>query len=93
MSTPLKVRGIRASKHKSGEFASLSLYFQGKDNARQLVYASLTCEIYLVEDLRANLLIENDIMSPEGFVINVKRKKALIGSCGVTVPIDARQCG
>ncbi len=39
------------------------------------------------------MLIGNDIMSPEGFVIDVKKKSILIGSCGVTVPIDARQRG
>ena len=93
MSTSLKVRGIGASKHKSGEFAAFSLYFPGKNNIGQLVYASLTCEIHLVEDLRANLLIGNDIMSPEGFIINVKGKKALIDSCEVTIPIDVRQHG
>ena len=90
MSTSLKVRGIGASKHKSGEFAALSLYFPGRNNAGQQVYASLTCEIHLVEGLRANLLIGNDIMSPEGFVIDVKKRSVLIGSCRVTVPIDAR---
>ena len=35
MSTPLKVRGIGASKHKSGEFAALSLYFPGRNDAGQ----------------------------------------------------------
>ncbi len=93
MSTPLKVRGIGASKYKSGEFGALSLYFPGKNNARQLVYAFLTCEIHLVEDLRANLLIGNNIMSSEGFVIDIKEKKALISSCKVTIPINARQRG
>ncbi len=91
MSTPLKVRGIGASKHESREFAALSLYFPEKNNAGQLVYASITCEIHLVEDLRANLLIGNNIMFPEDFVIDVKGKKALIGSCKVTIPINARQ--
>ncbi len=91
ISTPLKVRGIGAFKHKSGEFAALSLYFPGKNNAGQLVYASLTCEIHLVEDLRENLLIGNDIISLESFVIDVKGKKALLGSCEVTISIDARQ--
>ncbi len=91
MSTPLQVRGIKASKHKSEEFAALSLYFLGKNNAGQLVYVSLTCEIHMVEDLRANLLIGNNIMFPKGFVIVVRRKKALIGSCEVTISIDARQ--
>ena len=93
MSTPLKVRGIEVSKYESGEFATLFLYFPSRDNAGQQVYASLTCEIHLVEGLRANLLIGNDIMSPEGFIIDIKRRSVLIGSCGVTVPIDARQRG
>ena len=93
MSTPLKVRGIRASKHESGEFAALSLYFPGKNNTGQLVYASITCEINLVKGLKTNLLIGNNIMSPEGFLIDVKAKSALIGSCGVTIPIDVRQRG
>lgn len=91
MSTPLKVRGIGASKHKLRKFAALSLYFPGKNNTGQLVYTFLTCKIHLVKDLKANMLIDNNIMSPEGFVIDVKGKSALSRSCGVTVPIDARQ--
>lgn len=80
-------------RHESNKFAALSLYFPGKDGAGKLVYASLRCEIHLVEGLRANLLIENDIMSPENFVIDIEKKTALIGSCEVTVPISARQRG
>lgn len=90
MSTHLKVREKKASKHESGEFDGLLLYFPEKNNARQLVYTSLTYKIHLVEDLRANLLIGNDIMSSKSFVIDVKGKKALIGSCKVTILIDAR---
>ena len=93
MSTPLKIRGIVSSKHESGEFATLSLYFPGKNNAGQQVYAFLTCKIHLVKGLRANLLIGNDIISPEDFIIDVKKRSVLIGSCGVTVSIDSRQRG
>lgn len=93
MSTPLKVGRIRASKHKSGEFAALSLYFPSKNNADQRVYASLTYKIHLVKGLRANLLIGNNIMSLKGFIIDVKRRSVFIESCGVSVPIDARQTG
>lgn len=93
MSTPLQVRGIAASKHKSRDFAALFLYFLGRNDAGQQVYASLTCEIHLVKGLKANLLIGNNIMSPEGFVIDVKKRSLLIGTCKVTVHIDARQHG
>ena len=93
MSTPLKVKGIGASKHKSSEFAALSLYFPGKNAVGDLVYASLWCEIYLVEGLRANLLIGNDIMSPEAVVIDLGKKTAVIGACGVSIDVNARQRG
>lgn len=91
MSTSLKVRGIGASKHESAEFAALSLYFPGKNDAGQLVYAALNCEIHLVKGLQANLLIGNDILSPEGVVIDISRKSALIRSCVVTISINAKQ--
>ena len=93
MLTPLKVWKIRASKHKSGEFAALSLYFPSKNDMGQWVYASLTCKIHLIKDLRANLLIGNNIMSLKGFIIDIKRRSVFIENCGVTVPIHARQTG
>lgn len=93
MSTSLKVRGIGASKHESVEFAALSLYFPGKDSTGRLVYASIRCEIHLVKGLRVNLLIGNDILSPEGFIIDIGRKSALIRSCAVTISINTKQRG
>ena len=90
MSTPLKVRGIGASKHESSEFAALSLYFPGKNGVGDLVYVALQCEIHLVEDFRANLLIGNDIMSPKAKAIDFGKKTALIGACGVTIDVNAK---
>ena len=93
MSIPLKVKGIGASKHESSEFAALSLYFPSRNAIRDLVYAALRCEIHLVEGLRANLLPGNDIMSPEAMVINLGKKTAIIGICGVSIDVNARQRG
>ncbi len=93
MSTLLKVRGIGTSKHESSEFAALSLYFPGRNGSRDLVYAALRGEIHLVEDLRTNLLIGNDIISLEGIMINLGKKTALIGACEVTIDMNAKQRG
>lgn len=71
MSISQKVREIEVFKHKSEEFATLSLYFPRKNDIEQLAYISLTYKIYLVKDLRANLLIGNDIISLENFFINI----------------------
>ncbi len=90
MSTLLKVRGIGASKHESLEFTALSLYFPNKTDVGDLVYIALQCEIHLVEGLRANLLIDNDIMSPKAMVINLGSKTALIDTCRVTIDVNAR---
>lgn len=51
ISTLLNVREIGTSKHKSVQFAALSLYFPGKDETGQRVYASIKCELHLVDGL------------------------------------------
>lgn len=91
MSILLKVRGIRALDYKSRKFATLSLYFLSKNSTEQLIYACLIYKIYLVKDLRANLLIRNNIISLEESIIDVKGKSALIESYKVTVSINAKQ--
>lgn len=91
ISTSLNVRGIRTSKHKSAQFAALFLYFPGKNETGQRVYASIKCELHLVNGLQANILVRNNILSSEGFMINLNKNRAFIGSYGVTIPINARQ--
>ena len=49
MSTPLNVRGIGTSNHESAQFAILSLYFPGEVKTGQRVYASIKCELHLVD--------------------------------------------
>lgn len=89
MSTPLKVKGISVSKYELLEFATLFLYFSGKNNVKDLVYVTLQYKIYLLEGLHANLLIDNNIMSSEAIVIDLGKKTALIGTCRVTIDINA----
>lgn len=93
MSTSFKVRGMGTSKHKSSEFATLSLSFPGRNVSRNLVYAALRGEIHLVKDLRANLLISNNIISPERIIINLEKKTALIGACKVIIDVNTKQRG
>lgn len=91
MSTPLKVREIEASKHKSTQFATLSFYFLGEDQVKQRVYTSIKCELHLVNGFQANILVGNNILSRKGSVININKNCALIGSYKVTISINARQ--
>lgn len=93
MSTPLKVREIGASKHESAQFAELSLFLPGENNKGQKVYTSFKCELHLVEGLRANMLIGNNILAPENFVLNIGLGHAVVRSCGVKITMKAKQRG
>lgn len=77
MFTLLKVKRIKVSRYKSKEFVALFLYFPGKDSVGKLVYALLRCEIDLFEGLKVNLLIGNNIILSENFVIDIEKKLLL----------------
>lgn len=93
MSTPLNVRGIEASKHKSAQFAKLSLFLPEENNKGQKVYASIKCDLHLIDGLKANILIGNNILALESFVLNVGLGHALVESCGIKITIKTKQRG
>ena len=56
----------------------------------------LTClrrKLYIIDNLRVKMLIENNIIGPEGIIINVVNKKARIDSYSTIVNITARPRG
>lgn len=90
---PLNIREIRTLRYKSAQFVTISLYFLGKNQAEQQVYALIKSELHLVDALQANILIENDILSLEGFAIDISKNRTFIRSCGVLIAINTRQRG
>ena len=89
----MKVRGIGVSKHESAQFAKFSLFLPGENNEGQKVYASIRCELHLVHGLKANILIGNNILTPENFVLNIRLGHALMRSCGVKITMNANKRG
>lgn len=90
MFTPFKVRGIGAFKHKFSEFAVLFLFFPGRNNVGDLVYALFQCPIHLIGGFCANLLISINIMFSETLVIKLEKKSTLIDFCGVIFNVNAK---
>ena len=90
MATLLKVRGIRFSKHELDEFVSMSLYFLGIDSTNCPAYAHIHRKLHIVEELKANLLVGNDILAIKRVIIDLGNKSAMISSCQVTISISAR---
>ena len=81
--TPLSVRGIGSTKHQTDEYIIIPIYFPGTQDGNNKVLTYIRREIYLVNNLRAKILIGNDISVPKGFVIDITNKKANIGSYSV----------
>lgn len=67
----LKVSGISASKYKSREFTFTTLYILGINYDKIKVYICVKCKLYLVEGLKANILISNNILYTKDFSINL----------------------
>lgn len=62
MTVSLKVRGIGASKHKSEDFILAIVYIPSFDGNVRKVYASITYKLHLVDRLKANMLVANDML-------------------------------
>ena len=93
MATPISVRGIGAIKHATDEYIITSIYFPGVTSQGQNVLAAVTHEIHLMDNLRAHLLLGNDIIGPESIKIDLVNGNAHIGSCGVDISINSKPRG
>lgn len=93
MSISLEIGRIGTLKHKSAQYAEVSLFLLSKDKKSQQVYVLFNYKLHLIEDLQVNILIGNNILSPKGFVFNVKMDHAIIKSCRVTIFFKAKQRG
>lgn len=93
MATPLKVRSIETLKHKTDKYILEALYFPAISNKGQRIVACIRCKLYLVDNLRANILIGNDIIGTKGITIDIAKKKTYVPSCKAPLLISARQQG
>lgn len=93
MASPLRVRGVGSSQHETSEYLVTPCYFPGIDDHGNRVLACARREIHIVDGLRANMLIGNDFIGPEGISIDIANQKAYIGSCKTSIAVTARQRG
>ena len=77
MSSPMEVRGIGLTSHSANVYARVDFYLPGKDGRT----AYFQREVHLVENLKANLLMGIDIISPEQIHINTSREVAMVRLC------------
>ena len=93
MSKSLRVKGLGSAMHDTDQYVLTPMFISGiKGNGVNMLCRILR-EIHLVDNLKAHMLIGNDIVGPEGIVLDVSKSKAFIGSCNATANISCRQHG
>ena len=94
MATSVEVAGIGADKHRTDEYIIASMYIPRKTTNGSTATAKLAPrEIYIVDNLRANMLIGMDIMTSEGIDILASKRVAHITSCKIEAPIEVLSTG
>lgn len=65
MANSITVRGLEANKYATNQYAITNKYMPIKDIKEQKVIAYIWREIYLVQELKVNILISIYIIMPE----------------------------
>ena len=89
MTTSFTMRDLDISQHQNLDYAILSMYFDDVKNDN-FVKALIRREVHLVDNLKINMLIENDVIVSEDVVFDLVKKQALIDNCEVTIAFDVR---
>ena len=66
MKDSIMIRDIEITRYFTDEYVILSIYIPGLVN-REIVVMKITAEVHLVQNLKAKLLIDVDILNSEGF--------------------------
>jgi len=72
------------------KYAILLLYFFDKNKKNNLIITKIIREVYLINNLKTNILIESSLINFEEITINVASKSIFINSCDVIVLIKVK---
>ena len=87
MITFITIRNLKANRHFSNKYVIVSMYFKSKNVHENAVRAMITREVHLIDELKINILIDNDIFDSKLFDISMFNKSTYIKSCEITISI------
>jgi hypothetical protein len=89
MNVPIKVRGIGSTEHPSHQYSVVKIYLPAKKEGVN-VLIELLSEFHFVQGLGCHMLIGNDIMVPNGIILDLASKKLKVPSCSASADIQIR---
>lgn len=89
MTLLISMRGIGTNYYSIKEYILLKIYFLDKYNKKE-VRAKITRKTYLINSLKAKMLLDIDIIGLEKIDLITSRNKIYIRSCDTIVAIDLK---
>ena len=90
----IRVRGIGDALLDSTEHLPLNFRIPGKAANGSAAIACFTRHVYIVDGLKAKLLVANDIIGPEQMIPDIGKEKLTIGSCqDMTATLTVKNAG
>lgn len=86
----LKIKGIVTLKHELKDIVFTTIYILNINKESREVYISINYKLHLLDRLRANILVDNDMFCIESFAINFSTSSTLIHSCNMKININIR---
>ena len=81
------IRELNINKYMFDEYVIIDMYFLSQQN-NKFVMIKIIREIYLIDDLKINILIDNDCIDSKKISVNNAQDTAHINSCNVIINID-----
>lgn len=86
----ITIQGLGANKHITNQYTFTDINILAKNIQRQKVTTHIQHKIYLVEELKANILIDLDIIMLKQFDLDFSKKTAFIGSYSCSFDLDIK---
>ena len=87
----LRVREVQNSQYKTLKYLVISYYFLKIDTFKNIIFACARRKIHVIDELRVNILIENDFIDLKKNFINIVNQKVYIENYKISIIIIARQ--
>ena len=89
MITFISIRELDIDKHMTVEYVILFIYFSDQKND-VTVKTKITKEIHLIDNLKINMLLNNDVIESEKIDVSISNKSVYIDSCEVIASLEVR---
>ena len=85
----LKIRELNIQQHKSYNYIICDIHLQNIKN-NKFVISIIRREIYLINNFKVNILIDNNVINIENIILNSIKKQIFIISIDVIISIEVK---